>query len=73
MKLHGPAAALEMIEPHAKPLSGYFHYFGMRGALLRDLGRREEARIAFDQAIALARTAAEATHIRRYLDRLDSE
>jgi RNA polymerase sigma-70 factor (ECF subfamily) len=45
----------------------------MRGALLRDLGRREEARIAFDQAIALARTAAEATHIRRYLDRLDSE
>jgi RNA polymerase sigma-70 factor, ECF subfamily len=69
-KLQGPAAALELIEPHAEQLSGYFHYFGVKGALLRDLGRKEEARIAFDQAIALARTSAEAAHIRGYLDRL---
>lgn len=70
-KLRGAADALALIEPHAERLSGYFHYFGVRGALLRELGRREEARIAFDQAIALAKTAAEATHIRGYLDRLD--
>ncbi len=69
-KLHGPAAALEMIEPLEKDLSGYFHYFGARGAFLLQLGRNKEARTAFDRAIALANTPAEAAHIRRHLDRL---
>ena len=69
-KLHGPAAALEMIAPLEDSLSGYFHYFGARGAWLSQLGRAQEARVAFDRAIALANTAAEAAHIRRHLDRL---
>lgn len=69
-KVRGPAAALEMIEPLAKPLDGYFHFFGVKGALLMQLGRRREARTAFDQAIALAHTPAEAAHIRLHLDRL---
>ncbi len=69
-KLHGPAAALDMIEPLAARLSGYFHYFGARGAFLLQLGRKQEARAAFDQAIALANTPAEAAHIRLHLDRL---
>ncbi len=69
-KLRGPEAALEMIEPLAAPLSGYFHFFGVKGALLLQLKRAEEARVAFDQAIALAHTAAEAAHIRGHLDRL---
>jgi RNA polymerase sigma-70 factor (ECF subfamily) len=69
-KVRGPAAALEMIEPLGGRLSGYFHYFGVRGAFLLALGRREEARAAFDQAIALANTPAEAAHIRGRLDRL---
>jgi RNA polymerase sigma-70 factor, ECF subfamily len=69
-KLQGPAAALAMIEPLAAPLSGYFHFFGVKGALLMQLGRTEEARVAFDRAIALARTPAEAAHIRLHLDRL---
>ena len=43
-KLRGAAAALAMIEPLAEPLSGYFHFFGVRGALLLELGRAEEAR-----------------------------
>jgi RNA polymerase sigma-70 factor (ECF subfamily) len=34
------------------------------------LGRAEEARLAFGRAIALANTAAEAAHIRMHLDRL---
>jgi RNA polymerase sigma-70 factor, ECF subfamily len=34
------------------------------------LGRAQEARAAFDQAIVLARTPAEADHIREQLDRL---
>jgi RNA polymerase sigma-70 factor (ECF subfamily) len=69
-KLEGPAAALAMIEPLDNALSGYFHYFGARGAFLLQLGRANEARIAFDRAIALANTPAEAAHIRRHLDRL---
>jgi RNA polymerase sigma-70 factor (ECF subfamily) len=59
-----------MIEPLAPQLSGYFYFFGARGAFLLQLGRAREAREAFDQAIALANTAAEAAHIRRELDRL---
>ena len=45
-----------MIEPLAAALSGYFHFFGVKGALLMQLGRDEEARVAFDRAIALANT-----------------
>jgi RNA polymerase sigma-70 factor, ECF subfamily len=69
-KLRGPAAALEMIEPLGDKLQGYFHYFGARGAWLHELGRIDEARVAFDKAIALAHTPAQAAHIRQHLDRL---
>ena len=69
-KVRGPAAALDLIEPLAPRLSGYFHFFGVKGSLLMQLGRAEEARVAFNQAIALANTAAEAAHIRLHLDRL---
>jgi RNA polymerase sigma-70 factor, ECF subfamily len=72
-KLQGPAAALAMIEPLAEPLAGYFHFFGVKGGLLMRLGRADEARVAFDQAIALAHTPAEAAHIRLHLDRLIKE
>jgi RNA polymerase sigma-70 factor (ECF subfamily) len=69
-KVRGPAAALEMIEPLAARLGGYFHFHGVKGGLLMQLGRGDEARVAFDRAIALANTAAEAAHIRMHLDRL---
>jgi len=69
-KVRGPQAALEMIEPLAPRLSNYFHFFGVRGAFLMQLGRNEEARVAFDRAIALANTSAEAAHIRMHLDKL---
>ena len=69
-KVQGPAAALAMIEPLAAPLAGYFHFFGRQGALLPQLGRIDDARVAFDNAIALAQTPAEAAHIRMHLDRL---
>jgi RNA polymerase sigma-70 factor, ECF subfamily len=72
-KVHGPAAALAMIEPLGPRLAGYFHYFGAKGAFLLQLGRKDEARTAFDQAIALANTPAEAAHIRQHLDRLHRE
>lgn len=69
-KVRGPEAALAMIAPLAPSLSGYFHFFGLKGGLLLQLGRDAEARIEFDRAIALANTAAEAAHIRLHLDRL---
>ena len=69
-KVRGPEAALELIAPLADRLSNYFHFFGVRGAFLMQLGRNDEARVAFDRAIALANTSAEAAHIRMHLDRL---
>ncbi|MEH2475271.1 RNA polymerase sigma-70 factor (ECF subfamily) [Nitrobacteraceae bacterium AZCC 2161] len=71
-KVRGPEAALEMIAPLASRLSNYFHFFGVQGAYLMQLGRNDEARIAFNRAIALANTSAEAAHIRMHLDRLMS-
>ncbi|MDX8446954.1 RNA polymerase sigma factor [Mesorhizobium captivum] len=72
-KVRGPEAALAMIEPLEDRLAGYFHFFGLKGGLLMQLGRDEEARVAFDRAIALANTAAEAAHIRMHIDRLIKE
>jgi RNA polymerase sigma-70 factor (ECF subfamily) len=72
-KLRGPAAALAMIEPLGARLSSYFYFHGVKGALLQQLDRRDEARAAFDRAIALANTPAEAAHIRQHLDHLDKE
>jgi len=72
-KVRGPEAALAMVEPLEERLAGYFHFHGLRGGLLMQLGRDAEAREAFDRAIALANTAAEAAHIRMHLDRLMGE
>jgi len=69
-KLRGPEAALAMIAPLEKSLSGYFHYFGARGAFLLQLGRTTEAREDFDRAISLAGTPSQAAHIRQHLDRI---
>ena len=69
-KVRGPAAALAMIEPLGTRLQGYFYFHGVKGALLQQLERPQEAREAFSRAIALANTPAEAAHIRQHLDRL---
>lgn len=69
-KTAGAQAALDLVEPLLEPLGGYFHFHGLRGNLLKQLGRIREAQTAFDQAIALASTAAEAAHIRAHLDAL---
>ncbi len=72
-KVRGAQAALEMVEALAGPLSAYFYFHGLRGALLKQLGRNREAQRALNQAIALAGTAAEAVHIRQHLDQLEAE
>jgi RNA polymerase sigma-70 factor (ECF subfamily) len=71
-KARGAAEALAMVEPLADRLANYFHFHGVKGALLVQLGRAREAREAFNRAIALAGSAAEAAHIRMHLDRLES-
>ena len=72
-KARSPGEALAMIEPLADALDGYFYFFGVRGAFLLQLGREAEARQAFDRAIALANTAAEAGHIRLQIERLTAD
>jgi RNA polymerase sigma-70 factor (ECF subfamily) len=69
-KVAGPAAALEMIEPLGERLANYFHFHGLRGALLLQLDRATEAQDAFSRAVALANSPAEAIHIRRQIDAL---
>jgi RNA polymerase sigma-70 factor (ECF subfamily) len=68
-KLDGPASALAMIDPLSERLASYFHFHGARGAYLLQLGKVEEAHRAFDRAIALADSPAQAAHIRAHLDR----
>jgi RNA polymerase sigma-70 factor (ECF subfamily) len=72
-KRAGPEAALALVEPLADTLSGYFYFHGLRGGLLKQLGRYAEARDAFGKAIALATSTAEAAHIRQHLDSLQCE
>jgi RNA polymerase sigma-70 factor (ECF subfamily) len=69
-KLQGPEAALEMIDPLKSELDAYFYLHGLRGALLKELNRLDEARDALNRAIALANSVAEAKLIRRELDSL---
>lgn len=57
----GPAAALPLVEALVNhPAMRQYHLLPtVRGDLLEKLGRREEARAAFEQAAALARNARE--------------
>lgn len=72
-KREGPEAALALIEPLADRLSGYFYFHGLRGGLLKQIGRYREAHEAFNRAIALATTSAEAAHIRQHIDQMQRE
>jgi RNA polymerase sigma-70 factor (ECF subfamily) len=69
----GPAPALELVLPLENALGSYFYFHGLKGHLLQRLGRDGEARDAFNRAIGLANTAAEAAQIRLYLDALAGE
>ena len=69
-KSRGPAVGLAMIEPLSEALADYFHFHGLKGALLLQLDRQLEARDALSKAISLARSPVEADHIRQKLDGL---
>lgn len=68
----GPGAGLNLLDAAAGPdVSGYPYVHLVRGALLQDLGRRDEARQALARARASARNAAEREQIDRRLSELD--
>jgi RNA polymerase sigma-70 factor (ECF subfamily) len=69
-RVQGPELALGLIEPLRTVLDGYFYFHGFRGTLLKQLNRVEDARNAYQCAIARANSMAEANHIRRELDKL---
>ena len=69
-RTRGAEPALAMMEPLEARLGGYFHFHGAKGAMLKELGRHDEARTALGRAISLAGTPAEATYIRAHLDAL---
>jgi RNA polymerase sigma-70 factor, ECF subfamily len=62
-EVHGPARALELTG--GLDLDGYHLYHSTRADLLRRLGRRADARAAYDAAIALTTNGAEASFLRR--------
>jgi RNA polymerase sigma-70 factor (ECF subfamily) len=59
----GPAAALAIVD--ALALSGYRYWHSTRAELLRRLGRAEEARAAYHDALALAGTEPERRFLRK--------
>ena len=63
----GPAAALAIVD--SLDLPGYQYWHSTRAELLRRLGRADEARAAYREALALARTVPE----RRFLERRIAE
>lgn len=69
-QLRGAAAGLALVEPLGTQLADYFPFHGLRGVLLRELGREADARDAFGRALSLAQTAAQAAHVRAQLDAL---
>jgi RNA polymerase sigma-70 factor (ECF subfamily) len=69
-EVHGPAMALATLEDVDLP--GYHLLPATRADLLTRLGRVGEARVAYDEAIALATNDTERTFLRKRRSRLDS-
>lgn len=60
-RVHGPDLGLEALNaiPHRKDLENMHFYHSIRGCFLSELGRQEEARIAYHRALELAPCHAE--------------
>jgi RNA polymerase sigma-70 factor (ECF subfamily) len=69
-ELDGPEVALAAIGRLEHKLSGYHAYHAARADLLRRLGRSQESRAAYGQAIELAGNTAETAALTRRRDQL---
>jgi predicted RNA polymerase sigma factor len=67
----GPQAALDEIEALAPKLDGYHLFHAIRGDLLVELGRREQARAAELRALALTGNSAKRSLLQQRLLLLD--
>jgi RNA polymerase sigma-70 factor (ECF subfamily) len=66
----GPEAGLALMDELAEELDGYHLLHSARADMLRRLGRLEEARAAYERALALAAVPAERAFLERRLGEL---
>jgi RNA polymerase sigma-70 factor (ECF subfamily) len=69
-ELDGPEVALAAVDRLEDRLAGYHAYHATRADLLRRLGRSQQSRAAYDQAIELAGNTAETAYLTRRRDQL---
>jgi RNA polymerase sigma-70 factor, ECF subfamily len=69
-ELDGPETALAAVNALADRLAEYHAFHAARAHLLRRLGRSQEARAAYSEAIRLAGNSAEIAHLTRRRDQL---
>lgn len=69
-ELDGPEVALATVDRLEKALNGYHAFHATRADLLRRLGRTQDARAAYDEAIDLAGNTAETANLTRRRDQL---
>ena len=69
-ELDGPQVALAAVDRLEESLAGYHAFHATRADLLRRLGRSQEARAAYDNAIGLAGNTAETAYLVRRRDEL---
>jgi RNA polymerase sigma-70 factor, ECF subfamily len=69
-ELDGPEVALATVDRLDEALADYHAYHATRADLLRRLGRSEQARVAYDKAVALAGNTAETAYLTRRRDQL---
>jgi len=69
-ELDGPEVAMAAVGRLEDKLAGYHAYHVARADLLRRLGRSQESRAAYDQAIELAGNTAETAYLTRRRDQL---
>lgn len=69
-ELDGPAVGLAEVEHLAEALDRYHALHVTRAELLRRVGRSDEARAAYDRALALTSNPAEVAHLTRRRDQL---
>ncbi len=64
-EVHGPTLALAALEPLAAELDGYYPFHVARADFLRRLDRIDEARAAYDSALASVGNDEERAHLQR--------
>jgi RNA polymerase sigma-70 factor (ECF subfamily) len=69
-EIDGPEVALAAVDRLDGTLAGYHAYHATRADLLRRLGRSQESRAAYDEAIRLAGNTAETAYLTRRRDQL---